>query len=148
MRPNEDELDFVVPYHIIDDRLGEDVDTEQHKARRGQKLRKRSIRHYRHATTKWGAALESFGPMWVSTNQDFFPCESHIDGTLVRHLYLLHRSWNHFERTLSLQSSLASGACERLLRCRPGHISRLLGPTDRALDHVPTRCRSPSLVRS
>lgn len=64
MHANED--DFVVPYHIVDERLGDDVDTEQHKARRGDKLRRRSIRHYRHATTQWGAALESFGPMWVS----------------------------------------------------------------------------------
>jgi tellurite resistance protein TehA-like permease len=42
------------------------VDTEQHKKRHGHHLRKRSIRHYRHATTKWGAALESFNPMWFA----------------------------------------------------------------------------------
>lgn len=56
----------LVPFDIIDERLGEDLDTEQHKARRGNKMKKRSIRQYGHATGRWGAALESFGPMWVS----------------------------------------------------------------------------------
>jgi len=62
----EDGYDFVIPYHLLDERLGDDTDTKQHKAHRGQQLRKRSIRNYRHATTKWGAALENFGPLWVS----------------------------------------------------------------------------------
>lgn len=64
----EDDHDLIIPYGYLDERLGDDEDTEQHKAHRGQNLRKRHIRHYRHATTKWGAALEGFGPMWVSQN--------------------------------------------------------------------------------
>lgn len=56
-----------IPWSLIDDRVRDDEDTEQHKRRRGTNLHKRSIRNYRHATTKWGAALESFKPMWVRT---------------------------------------------------------------------------------
>lgn len=63
----EDGRDFVVPYHILDERVGDATDTEQHKAHRGTKLRKRSIKHYRCATTRWGAALEGFSPLWVRT---------------------------------------------------------------------------------
>lgn len=58
--------DFEVPYDVLDDRLSQDVDTEQHKRHRGKTLRKRHIRHYRHATTKWGAALEGFSPLWFA----------------------------------------------------------------------------------
>ncbi|KAF2169731.1 hypothetical protein M409DRAFT_52239 [Zasmidium cellare ATCC 36951] len=62
----ESQYDFVVPYNLIEERLDDDVDTEQHKAHRGQRFFMRSIRHYRHATTKWGAALEGFAPMWFA----------------------------------------------------------------------------------
>lgn len=55
--------DLVIPWSYVDPTLNDEVATEQHKARRGQQLQKRSIRHYRHATTKWGAALESFSPL-------------------------------------------------------------------------------------
>ena len=65
LTPAQTSHDFVVPYNILDGRLGDDENTEQHKALRGKNLHKRSIRHYRHATTKWGAALESFSPFWV-----------------------------------------------------------------------------------
>jgi len=54
-----------VPWSLIDDRLATSLDTSQHKAFQANKSRKRSIRFYRHATTKWGAALEGFKPMWV-----------------------------------------------------------------------------------
>lgn len=71
----ESQYDFVVPYNLIEERLDDDVDTEQHKAHRGQRFFKRSIRHYRHANTRWGAALENFSPMWVrkSTMNVVFP---------------------------------------------------------------------------
>lgn len=59
----EDERDFVVPYHILDERVWDATDTEQHKTYRGTKLRERSIKHYRCATTKWGTAPESFSLM-------------------------------------------------------------------------------------
>ncbi|THW94238.1 C4-dicarboxylate transporter/malic acid transport protein [Aureobasidium pullulans] len=58
--------DLVIPWSYVDPTLNDEVATEQHKARRGQQLQKRSIRHYRHATTKWGAALESFSPLWFA----------------------------------------------------------------------------------
>ncbi|THW30546.1 C4-dicarboxylate transporter/malic acid transport protein [Aureobasidium pullulans] len=58
--------DLVIPWSYVDPTLSDEVATEQHKARRGQQLQKRSIRHYRHATTKWGAALESFSPLWFA----------------------------------------------------------------------------------
>lgn len=58
----QDSHDFEIPFRLLDTQLNDDEDTEQHKAHRGQNMRKRSIRHYRHATTKWGAALESFHP--------------------------------------------------------------------------------------
>lgn len=68
----EHDYDFDVPWRLIDGEiahaLDDDEDSEQHKRRRNQKLRKQSIRHYRHATGKWGAALESFKPIWVRTN--------------------------------------------------------------------------------
>lgn len=53
-------------FEIIDESLNREVDIEQHKARRDGELKKRSIRQYRHATSKWGATLESFGPVWAS----------------------------------------------------------------------------------
>jgi len=62
----EDDRDLVMPYRIIDDQLYDEVDTKQRKQNRDKYLIKRSIRHYRHATTKWGAALESFRPMWFA----------------------------------------------------------------------------------
>ncbi|KAF3052178.1 hypothetical protein E8E11_006750 [Didymella keratinophila] len=66
----EHDYDFDVPWRLIDGEvahaLDDDEDSEQHKRRRNQKLRKRSIRHYRHATGKWGAALESFKPIWFA----------------------------------------------------------------------------------
>lgn len=66
----EHDYDFQVPWALIDGDLAhapnDDEDSEQHKRRRGLKLRKLSIRHHRHATGKWGAALESFKPIWVS----------------------------------------------------------------------------------
>lgn len=65
-----DDRDFVIPYDVIDERVNDPLDTEQHKARRGTKVRKRSIKHYRHATTKWGAALEGFSPMWVCRSDE------------------------------------------------------------------------------
>lgn len=55
----------VVPYEVLYQRLDDDTDTEQHKGHRMQETHMKSIRHYRHATTKWGAALESFSPLWV-----------------------------------------------------------------------------------
>lgn len=59
--------DFSVPWSIADaDGADQAADTEQHKKRAGHNLRKRSIRHYRHATTKGGAALESFQPIWFA----------------------------------------------------------------------------------
>lgn len=61
----EDGHDFAIPWRYLDPNIDDDAATEQHKAHRGQMLHKRSIRHYRHATTKRGAALESFNPMWV-----------------------------------------------------------------------------------
>ncbi|KAH6618504.1 voltage-dependent anion channel-domain-containing protein [Boeremia exigua] len=67
----EHDYDFEVPWRLIDGEiahaLDDDADSEQHKRRRNQKLRKRSIRHYRHATGKWGAALESFKPIWFAS---------------------------------------------------------------------------------
>lgn len=62
----EDSHDFDIPFRLLDAHLDDDEDTEQHKAHRGQNVRKRSIRHYRHATAKWGAALESFNPLWFA----------------------------------------------------------------------------------
>lgn len=66
---HEHDYDFEVPWALIDgdvaNALDDDEDSEQHKRRRNQILRKRSIRHYRHAKGKWGAALESFKPIWV-----------------------------------------------------------------------------------
>lgn len=62
----QDGHDFDIPSHLLDSQLNDDEDTEQHKAHRGQHVRKRSIRHYRHATTRWGAALESFHPLWFA----------------------------------------------------------------------------------
>lgn len=65
----EHDYDFQVPWALVDGdvahALADDEDSEQHKKRRGTMLRKRSIRHYRHATGRWGAALESFKPIWV-----------------------------------------------------------------------------------
>jgi hypothetical protein len=52
-----DDHDLEVPWDIVDDHLHDDRDAEQHKRRRGQKLRKRSIRHYRHATKKMGRCI-------------------------------------------------------------------------------------------
>ncbi|CAD0093454.1 unnamed protein product [Aureobasidium vineae] len=63
---SDDSNDFVVPWSYVDPDINDDGDTEQHKAHRNQQLYKRSIRHYRHATTKWGAALESFNPLWFA----------------------------------------------------------------------------------
>lgn len=63
----EDGRDFVIPYHVIDEHVGDTTDTEQHKAHRATELRKYSIKHYRCAITKRGAALEGFSPMWVRT---------------------------------------------------------------------------------
>lgn len=57
------EDDLVIPRSYVYHGLDDDESTEQHKAHRGQQLHKRSIRHYRHATSKWGAALENFSPM-------------------------------------------------------------------------------------
>lgn len=62
----EADYDFDVPWEYIDSHPAQTDDTEQHRNRRGHHLRKRSIRHYRHATTKWGAALESFSPLWFA----------------------------------------------------------------------------------
>ncbi|KAJ4339422.1 hypothetical protein N0V95_007776 [Ascochyta clinopodiicola] len=66
----EHDYDFDVPWELIDGdvahALEDDEDSEQHKRRRGLKLHKHSIRHYRHATGKWGAALESFKPIWFA----------------------------------------------------------------------------------
>jgi tellurite resistance protein TehA-like permease len=63
----DDSYDFSVPWAIADaDGADQAADTEQHKKRHGHHLRKRSIRHYRHATTKWGAVLESFQPIWFA----------------------------------------------------------------------------------
>ncbi|KAL2031698.1 hypothetical protein VTO58DRAFT_107049 [Aureobasidium pullulans] len=62
----ENDHDLVIPWSYVDPTLNDEVATEQHKARRGQQLQKRSIRHYRHTTTKWGAALESFSPLWFA----------------------------------------------------------------------------------
>jgi hypothetical protein len=63
------DYDLEVPWKIIDHDLAhglqDDEDSEQHKNRRSFNMKKRSIRHYRHATTKWGAALENFKPIWV-----------------------------------------------------------------------------------
>jgi hypothetical protein len=71
---NEHDYDLEIPWKLIDHDLAHGLedsqDSEQHKERRNFKMKKRSIRHYRHATTKWGAALESFKPIWVS-------CHSH-----------------------------------------------------------------------
>ncbi|EME47133.1 hypothetical protein DOTSEDRAFT_31619 [Dothistroma septosporum NZE10] len=64
--PTEEEHSLMVPYAILHDRLGYDVDTQQHKRRQAQPSRKNHIRNYRHATTRWGAALESFSPMWFA----------------------------------------------------------------------------------
>jgi tellurite resistance protein TehA-like permease len=65
----EHDYDFDIPWRLVDGdiahALDDDEDSEQHKRRRNQNLRKQSIRHYRHATGKWGAALESFKPIWV-----------------------------------------------------------------------------------
>lgn len=65
----EHEYDFEVPWVLIDgekaNALDDDEDSEQHKRRRDLILRKRSIRHYRHAKGRWGAALENFKPIWV-----------------------------------------------------------------------------------
>jgi tellurite resistance protein TehA-like permease len=65
---NEDGYDLSIPWTLVDTHPADSptADTEQHKRRHGQHLRKRSIRHYRHATTRWGAALESFKPMWFA----------------------------------------------------------------------------------
>ena len=71
MAPKRQERDYdlEVPWKIIDHDLAhgleDDEDSEQHKNRRNFNMKKRSIRHYRHATTKWGAALENFKPIWV-----------------------------------------------------------------------------------
>ena len=66
-RRREHDYDFNVPWQLIDGDMAhapqDGVDSEQHKNRRSQGIQKRSIRHYRHATTKWGAALESFSPL-------------------------------------------------------------------------------------
>jgi tellurite resistance protein TehA-like permease len=64
--PPQDGPDLHIPWAAVDARLADDEDTEQRKAHRGRILHKRSIRHYRHATTKWGAALESFQPLWFA----------------------------------------------------------------------------------
>ncbi|KAK5999610.1 hypothetical protein QM012_005267 [Aureobasidium pullulans] len=61
-----DSNDLVIPWSYLHPQIDDDVNTEQHKAHRNKNLHKRSIRHYRHATTKWGAALESFNPLWFS----------------------------------------------------------------------------------
>ncbi|KAG9564209.1 C4-dicarboxylate transporter/malic acid transport protein, partial [Aureobasidium melanogenum] len=58
--------DLVIPWSYVDYGLQDDEATEQHKAHIGQQLHKRSIRHYRHATSKWGAALENFSPLWFA----------------------------------------------------------------------------------
>ncbi|THW67141.1 C4-dicarboxylate transporter/malic acid transport protein [Aureobasidium pullulans] len=50
--------DLVIPWSYVDPTLNDEVATEQHKAHRGQQLQKRSIRHYRHASTKWGCGVE------------------------------------------------------------------------------------------
>lgn len=72
----EHDFDFDVPWRLVDEEfahaLDDDEDSEQHKRRRNQKLKKQSIRHYRHATGKWGAALESFKPIWVRCHNFFF----------------------------------------------------------------------------
>ncbi|SMQ50868.1 unnamed protein product [Zymoseptoria tritici ST99CH_1A5] len=39
----QDTLDFDIPFHLLDSHLCDDEDTEQHKAHRGQNVRKRSI---------------------------------------------------------------------------------------------------------
>lgn len=65
-RSDDDHDFFNVPWEYIDSHPADFNDTEQHRELRGQRLRKHSIRHYRHATTKWGAALESFSPMWFA----------------------------------------------------------------------------------
>ncbi|CAK1362301.1 unnamed protein product [Cercospora beticola] len=58
--------DFTIPYELFYTNLHDDEETEQHKRLRGQTLSKRSIRHYNHATTKWGSFLENFSPMWFA----------------------------------------------------------------------------------
>ncbi|KAG9205247.1 hypothetical protein G6514_008824 [Epicoccum nigrum] len=69
-RRREHDYDFDVPWQLIDGEMArapqDGVDSEQHKNRRNQGIQKRSIRHYRHATGRWGAALESFKPIWFA----------------------------------------------------------------------------------
>ena len=71
MMPTENERsdELEIPWSLIDDRVHDDDDTELNKRRRGTNFHKQSIRNYRHATTKRGAAPESFKPMWIRTTK-------------------------------------------------------------------------------
>jgi len=63
---NGDSHDLELAWSVLDPNIYDDEDTEQHKAHRDEVLQKPSIQHYRHATGRWGAALESFSPMWFA----------------------------------------------------------------------------------
>lgn len=145
----EHDYDFDVPWRLIDGEvahaLGDDEDSEQHKRRRNQRLHKRSIRHYRHATGKWGAALESLKPIWVRS-RNFLQYQPSSDSATVRHCNLNRRSRPHPRLALPLLSPLATAPSIRSLRFRNRTIRRLHRPYTRSLDHVPPCC-CPSRAR-
>lgn len=96
----QDRHDLLIPFHLIDPQLNDDEDTEQHKAYRGHYQKKRSIRHYRHATSRWGAALESFNPLWFALaissgglgeilGDTTFPYRGHWQVTISTILYVV-----------------------------------------------------------
>ena len=144
-RRREHDYDFNVPWQLIDGDMAhapqDGVDSEQHKNRRNQGIQKRSIRHYRHATGKWGAALESFKPIWVcmplvSTSMhmlmEFLVRDSNID----------RWSWTDPCLALSILGALAVTPRIRPLRVRNRAIYALLRAHARPLDHLPARCRA------
>jgi hypothetical protein len=145
----EHDYDLEVPWALIDGDLAhaldDDEDSEQHKRRRGLKMRKKSIRHYRHATSKWGAALESFKPIWVSYH--------HCNKLLVSNLHIVRDShlngWSLSNSRLALPlfSTLATPPSFRPLRFRDRLVCRLFHPPTSPLDYLPTRRRSTCPIR-
>ena len=115
----EHDYDFQVPWQLIDGdiahALQDDEDSEQHKKRRNQKLRKQSIRHHRHATGKWGAALESFKPIWVR-DPNFLDEQSLSNESIVCHSDLNRRSLSDSRLALSLLRTLATASSKCSLR--------------------------------
>lgn len=146
--PRNDELQ--IPWSLPDDHLHDDQDTEQHKFHRGKKLHKRSIRNYRHATTKWGAALESFKSMWVSTTPSSTQTYTNSHAP-VRPRNFHRRPRHHSKRPLRLPRPLAQNLCLHPLHIRAPPLHRLHYPHAHPLDPLPPRshpARPPRPLRA